>query len=262
MSLKEIYKQIEKPLSFIVNSITLVIWAILGISFISKKINNTLLALLNKNILDIFLLALTTSVISLWIGIERIHRRLVIGFKDNFRNNLFLNWDFEGDWSIERGTLRIRNSERGGITKVGALWENYTLSFDARIINECLGVIVRAQNLDDYYMFQIRTDLLRPHRRVTVPVIPLPAPTPQQNQPINFATGFQVINPTIPINPQLNAWFNVKVTVRGQAVTIIINGVPILQRESFLQIPTGKVGFRNWGPEEAIVKKVKVILDA
>lgn len=34
-----------------------------------------------------------------------------------------------------------------------------------------MGVVFRGQDLDNYYMIQIRTDRIVPHRRVAVPVV-------------------------------------------------------------------------------------------
>jgi hypothetical protein len=204
---------------------------------------------------------------SIWMwaitAVALLRRRFKGGFKDNFRGRIQTNWDFKGNWRIaEKKTLLVTGPDgSGGITKVGAQWENYTFMFKARIIRDCLGVIVRAQDLDNYFMFQIRTDKVSPHRRVAVPMAPVPVKQDQatvgetpQIQPIQFSVGWQIFDPPTPLNRTLTAWFNCKITVRGESVCIRIDDEIVLQSESFLKIPTGKVGFRNSGAEEALVR--------
>ena len=210
---------------------------------------------------------LTAFLITLWIWLSRLHKRFVRGFRDNFTGDLRNNWDFTGEWRIvEKGTLLVEKSRWGGLTKAGAYWENYTLNFRAFIMNECLGVIVRAQDLNNYYMFQIRKDKIRPHRLVAFPVVENKSSTESsgethENLIIKYDVGWQLFDDcNIVIDPPLDNWFDVKLTVRGESVFLYINNELLLQRESFLKIPCGKVGFRNAGSEIAKVKNVQVIL--
>jgi hypothetical protein len=223
---------------------------------------------LKENLQSIWMWAITAAALLLVIWTSLLRRRFKGGFRDNFKDSIETNWDFKGNWRIpEKGTLLVTGPDgSGGITKVGAQWENYTFTFKARIIRDCLGVIIRAQDLDNYFMFQIRTDKIRPHRRVAVPMVPVPTQsetkgeTPQI-QPIQFSVGWQIFDPPTPLNRILSTWFDCKVTVRGESVCIRIDDEIVLQSESFVKIPTGKVGFRNHGSEEALVKNVNVVLD-
>jgi hypothetical protein len=223
---------------------------------------------LKDNLQSIWMWAITAATLLLVFWTSLLRRRFKGGFSDNFKVSLQTNWDFKGNWRIpEKKTLLVTGpDDSGGITKVGAQWENYTFSFKARIIRDCLGVIIRAQDLDNYFMFQIRTDKIRPHRRVAVPMIPVPTQQqPQEGtpqiQPIQFNVGWQVFDPPTPLNRTLNTWFNCRITIRGESICIRIDDEIVLQSESFLKIPTGKVGFRNAGAEEALVKNVKVVLE-
>lgn len=223
---------------------------------------------LQNNLQSVWMWAITAVSLLLVIWTTLLRRRFTGGFSDNFKNNLQMNWDFKGNWRIpEKGTLLVTGRDgSGGITKVGAQWENYTFTFKARIIRDCIGVIVRAQDLDNYFMFQIRADKIRPHRRVAVPMAPVqtqeqsPGATPQI-QPIQFSVGWQVFDPPTPLSRKLDTWFSCRITVRGESVCIRIDDEIVLQSESFLKIPTGKIGFRNDGAEEALVRHVKVVLD-
>jgi hypothetical protein len=199
----------------------------------------------------------------------------VSGFSDNFSGDLHTNWDFVGPWRIpEKNILLVLGlgpnvDNPGGITKVGAQWENYTLTFKARIVQDCLGVVVRALDLNNYYMFQIQKNVIRPHRRIAYPVIDTstkPSHEDLKNENvilfnrINFNIGWEVFDPPIPLPRSLDTWFNVKLIVRGESVALYVDGELVLQKESFLKIPTGKVGFRNSGEETALIKNVKVTL--
>jgi len=222
---------------------------------------------LNDNMQLVLLLTLTAFLVTLWIWVSQLHKRFVRGFSDDFTGDLRKNWDFTGEWRIvEKGTLLVDKSQVGGLTKAGAYWENYTLKFKAFIMNKCLGVIVRAQDLNNYYMFQIRKDKIRPHRLVAVPVVEKKSDKePSKETPddlvIKYSVGWQLFdNCNVNIDPPLNDWFDVRLMVRGESVFLYINNELLLQQESFLKIPCGKVGFRNSGSEIAKVKNVQVIL--
>ena len=225
-----------------------------------------------RNFQTLWLISLTAFFAINWIRTNRLHSRFIKGFKDKFDGNLGDSWDYKGPWRIpEKGTLIVTGSDEGGITKSGAHWENYTFSFEAKIINECIGVIVRAQDLNNYYMFQIRPDKIRPHRRIAVPVI-VDDNSNDENadepklRAVQHFLGWQTEQNTptlrsIPIIPTLEDWFKVKISVKGQSISIYINGTLIYQRPDLLQIPTGKIGFRNHDAEEAQVKNVNVTLE-
>ncbi len=226
---------------------------------------------LKTNIQILWLSALTAAALTVWIWTSRLQRRFVDRFSDNFTGDLHANWDFVGPWRVaEKNTLLVTGSDAGGITKVGAQWENYAFTFKAHIVRECLGVIVRAQDLNNYYMFQIRTDKIHPHRRVAYPVIDTAPPTLQEAltkenvtiNPIKFQIGWEKFDPPTPVHLQLNGWFDAKITVRGESISIYIDGNLVFQEESFLKIPTGKVGFRNDGHETAFVRNVRVTIQS
>lgn len=310
-------------------------------------------AWISSHTLQLWLVGLTCFVITIGVWTYRLRSRFDTGFRDNFGSDLRRNWDFEGDWRIpERGTLLVTGGQStsgdwldgAGITKVGAQWENYSFSFRARILSRCLGVVVRAQDLSNYYMFQIGPDHITPHRRVSVPVLEKdddgepavesvaeqsalhPADTEQSAsgeddpgcspgdgtvvspveecaeevrdacgssgpkegmqldqaqrsdppatnergsrepasvtivQPIKFRVGWAIMS-AMPLPRSLTDWFDVRLSVRGQSARLYIDGGLMFQKESFLAIPVGKVGFRNWGPEEALVRDVRVRLD-
>jgi len=273
MNWNQIFRSIEQRVALIFRYITYAIALAVLIAYISKFFEwgkTGPFVYLKDNVQLLWLLAITTLTATLWIWISRLHRRFVSGFNDNFATDLRTNWDFDGSWRIpEKGTLLVagpdvRRDTGGGITKIGAQWENYVFTFNARIIKNCLGVVVRAPDLNNYYMLQIQADKIRPHRRVAVPVIETKPSSQQQEAPdflpIKYNIGWQIFDPPTPLSRKLDSWFYVRVIVRGQAVSLYINNELVFQQESFLQIPTGRVGFRNAFSEEALVRNVRVIL--
>ena len=157
--------------------------------------------------------------------------------------------------------MLVTNSDSGGISKKGANWENYTFSFDVKIINNCIGIIIRSIDLNNYYMFQINTVKVNPHRRVSIPKF-VKAINKQGNEEMtisNYDIGWQRMNDFAVIHQKkLDSWFHVDVKVKGQTISIFIDNDLVFHKDNFIEIPIGKVGFRNWGTEQAIVRKIRV----
>lgn len=254
-------------------------------------------SVLRDNLLWLWLLSLSAAFFSLWIWTSIIFRRFASGFRDDFKT--LNNWDFRGDWNIvEPGTLLVAGSsvagyDQCGLTKAGSYWENYTLSFKAKIMNDCLGVVVRAMNFDNYFMFQINEDRIRPHRRILISFIQGSTTSDQINDGIKSHLVEQrimwihdrfslpekghgeqdeelnkgLLRPeviaqfaAVPLSPKLEGWFDVRLKVHGKEAKLYINGDLKLHLKSFLEISTGKIGFRNVGQEKALVKDVRVDL--
>lgn len=227
---------------------------------------------LGQHILEFWLGAVSAFVMLTLLWVRRLHQRFTMGFSDDFKAALRHNWDYVGPWRItDSRELLVTGSDEGGLTKVGASWENYTLEFRARILQKCLGVVVRAQDLNNYYMFQIKPDRIRPHRRIAVPTIqPRSSSNADDDKagapeliPMGYTVGWEVRDDmATEIMPSLSGWFRVRVMVRGEGVHIYINDDLAFQADSYLKFPTGKVGFRNAGSEAALVAGVRVTLRA
>lgn len=213
----------------------------------------------NKKIIwTIFILS---SFIYLFIYNFRFNRYFTLGFKDNLKSSVDDNWDYIGGWRItENKELVITDSGTGGISNKGAMWENYTFSFDAKIINSCIGVIVRAKDLNNYYMFQINHEEIVPHRRVSSPVFKK-SKEDNELELARYRVGWQVMqNLLVEHNMDLRKWFNVKVRLKGQCISIFLNDLLVFRKENFIENPVGKVGFRDYNKEKALVKNIKVTL--
>jgi hypothetical protein len=201
--------------------------------------------------------------IGIWVW--QIRSQFSTGFVDNPRQAINQQWDFVGPWSrSKQGDLVVTGSDQGGLTKRGANWENYSITFEACIVNGCLGVIVRALDPNNYYMLQISRDSIRPHRRVLVPIVPDTVEAKdEQRVPEKqvISRVIWVVGESTPLAKATNDWFKVKVTVNGETLDMSIDGRPVLYAAAFLKNPVGKVGFRNDGAEQAFVRKTRVRLE-
>jgi len=178
-----------------------------------------------------------------------------VGFIEKLKSDLHESWDFKGDWKIENDELSVSNSDEGGITKNGSLWENYEFEFETKIINKFSGWIVRARDLNNYFMFQINFENIRPHLRISQPIMKNKDGAVEITK-INV--GWQLFG-NFPHHKDLkDKWFKVKTIVKGSRVDIFIDNNNVFHEDNFLTISTGKVGFREWGDEHAHFKKIKV----
>jgi hypothetical protein len=232
------------------------------LSVFSKWSDKWLFKYIRDNYINIWLISLTLVIIALASWIIIINRRFIYGFSDSFKKLLNHNWDFIGPWRItDENILVVASSDEGGITKKGADWENYTVTFKAKIITNCIGVIIRARDLKNYYMIQIGKNDIVPHRRISYPRIKKPM-TNESVTEIDIQTGWQIFKDlSIKLNSELNDWFVGCIKVKGQTLSFYINDELVLHLDSFLEISKGKIGFRCWGLEIGYIKEVKVRLN-
>lgn len=237
------------------------IWIFLfGLGFLAKKYIFPFSKFFLQNLFLFFIIFVLSSIIILFIMVFRLHRRFTLGFKDNFRGNLNKNWEFYGDWTIKDKQLSVTNSEAGGITKVGALWENYSFKFKTKILNRCSGWIVRGADISNYFMFQCRHDVIVPHQRISRPVFGQFDEEKKDFKIKGFETGWYKYEPKTHNKDLKDKWFDVEIKVKGSGVQIYIDNDLVFYDDKLITIPMGKVGFRNWGPEHSLFKKVRVYL--
>lgn len=268
MSLSDRYpraKQVASDIKFWIGFVILIV-GLIGSFFIWGK--EGFFDFVRNNIQIIWMTTVSIIVLVLLVWNWRLRQRLFGGYRDDFKN--LDGWDFEGQgWRRKPDdVLSIKGS--WGLTKVGSHWENYIVTFRTKIINKCLGVIIRARDSDNYYMFQIWTDKVRPHRRIIVPVVNIMVPEgsedeSSQSPTIEYKSDWLLDNnnpefKSIPIKPALDDWFDVKIVVKGQSINLFLGRSFEHELPSILQIPTGKIGFRNAGNEEALVKNLKVTI--
>lgn len=191
--------------------------------------------------------------------ITRLERYRETLFKDDFEADLERNWEYEGEWNIDNGELSITQSEKGGITKIGPQWDDYSFEFTGVIVNQYIGWLVRAQDLLNCYMLQLNPFLIRPHLRLEhwhlLEEKPHGLPL-RENEPIHVRTE-----------------------VRGLGISVYINEKKIYHEEEFfsadfpkekgvllgedlatrLPFRKGRVGFRLSSKENGRFSRCRVL---
>lgn len=77
-------------------------------------------------------------------------------FSDNFKGGLHPKiWEYDGDWKVvldesSGPVLSVTNSDRGGLVIPCLAWTDYEIQFEAKMVTEWIGWIVRASSLNDY----------------------------------------------------------------------------------------------------------------
>ena len=183
-------------------------------------------------------------------------------FEDNFQEDLEKNWEYDGTWRIlHRGELDVTHSDKGGITKIGQYWTNYSFEFTAVMVTtvgeyQCIGWIVRAQDLFNYCMIQLNPAEVRPHLRVRGRWITAPKKT--HGYAIDSEKHDLSIKPKEPIE--------IRTEVRESEIRVYVNNREIYHDQKFfsmrfvnkkfedvprqpdvlevLPFMTGRVGFR------------------
>jgi hypothetical protein len=224
---------------------------------------NTLMVIikyLGDHYIELWGITATLLLLFVWLQYIRVKRQLSLVFTDDFKKPIEHNWDFIGPWrTTDDNELFVTGSDEGGLTKKGAFWENYIFQFEAKILKKCIGVIIRAKDLQNYYMFQISTERINPHRRVSVPVMKAKSPDQKEFAVDEIRVGWIVMNDiSLPHRKPLDTWFKVKFIVKGQSLCIYINDEKIFNNDLLIENSSGKVGFRNVPTEEALIRNVKV----
>ncbi|MEK9176139.1 MAG: hypothetical protein AAB520_01705, partial [Patescibacteria group bacterium] len=158
----------------ILSAIILFVLAIMDYLFkwnIVTPIFNSAISLLNKLLKTIqddfaevpflFSIAVFFALTLLWL-LWRYKRQLNIvagEFKDDFKNGLF-KWDYGGEgWKIEyennSPVLSVTDSQDVCISKRGFIWADYEFSFEAKVIKDASGGIIRAENRSKFFMIQL-----------------------------------------------------------------------------------------------------------
>lgn len=174
------------------------------------------------------------------------------------------------EYSRTHNAFHITDSFFGFIFSKTLAWSDYRYSFDFKIMKECVGAIVRAVNLSNLVMLQIREDSIRPHI---------------------FVNGaFQVWETsdtglTLSEKLNLDVWYHcilhcdkdsirIEILKAGKSICDKTWRIPqgsmnftykrpeITEPEAIIpfaiNLEYGSVGFRNHGQEDALVKDVLV----
>lgn len=183
----------------------------------------------------------------------------------------------EKDNWIGRGTFEyiksdncfsITNSDAGYIFSKSLLWSNYSFTFDFKIINSCLGWILRAIDLSNYIMLQCGTDGINPHIKING----MWRKREHKDVELSFDKYLS-----------LDKWYRGKLISEKRTVRItILEGESAIfdrhwnipekaiveyrkkegETPNHILLPInldyGTVGFRCWGPEKGLVKNLLI----
>jgi hypothetical protein len=183
------------------------------------------------------------------------------------------DWIGKGSFEYVRAfnCFSITNSEAGYIYSKCLNWEDYKFSFDFKIQNSCLGIILRAVNLSNYIMLQINPKGILPHLRINGAwnVRTDEANKLMFNESLNIDKWYRAsitcdkncINISIICDQQLifqREW----IVPEGSIIFQFAPVQPNLAIENVVQhglpfpinLEYGSVGFRNDGIEKAMIK--------
>lgn len=140
------------------------------------------------------------------------------------------NWAGYGVFEYTRmdRCFRITGSDSGFIFTRALNWSDYRVRFRFKILNKCLGVIVRAVNLSNLVMLQIGESRIRPHIR------------------INGAWHvWEAAEVNIPIEPKLDLtfWHECLIQCDKEDVRITITRNGHIICDTVWRIPRGSVNF-------------------
>ncbi len=148
--------------------------------------------------------------------------------------------NFPKGWTINNGVLEVRDGGEGLMTSNFSS-SDYVIETDIKILQTCAGIIFRASNTDNLYMWQFNPGAtgLRPHKRV--------------------GGTYSLVVPNIAISPALvlNQTYHVKIELKGSNIKSYIDGVLVsnLTDNTFL---TGTIGFREALDEQCQFDNLKV----
>ena len=143
-------------------------------------------------------------------------------------------------WSISNGALEATGGEEV-LINTGKNWTNYSFETDIKILNTCAGLVFRATDGNNYYMWQFNPGTLglRPHKKVggTFSVI-----------------GNNIVLPTPLI---LNQVYHIKIEVNGNTIKTYIADV-LASTITDNTFSKGTIGYRESALEHAVFDNVKV----
>ena len=157
-----------------------------------------------------------------------------------------------GDWAISGGVMDADGGDVGLLDQ-GSSWTGYTDTFDARIVTNQAGWVVRGQDASDGYVFILNAD------NDTAG-----APNTLQELDLNGGTYTSVGSVTLPVDLAPGTWHTVATTVSGTTITVSLDGQQItsLNSSSFPSgasaYASGTVGFREFSGEEADFRNLSV----
>lgn len=170
------------------------------------------------------------------------------------------------DYSQSEKSFFITHSSEGLIFSKCLNWSNYQVTFKFKIINKCIGIVLRAVNLSNYVMLQCNPEGINPHVKINA---------------LWFIQRYSDKDVKLDFSKPLSRdkWYKCVFACENRIIKIIIleNKKIIFNREWIIpdvktftfkeredgdekqmvlpvNLDYGTVGFRNYGSEKALIK--------
>lgn len=158
------------------------------------------------------------------------------------------NWFGSGKFEFDKtnNAYVVADTDAGYIYAKTLLWKDYYLKLEFKILNKCLGVVVRANNLSNYVMLQIRKDAIRPHIRANGGWIP-------------YETN--VTGLTYEKDIKDGEWDLLEARVKGEDIEIIIRSKSSIVINKHWKIPSGKITVPIYDKSDEQRKNMTHIMD-
>lgn len=152
---KIIYYKILKFRKEIISAVITTFTVVLGYS-LSVHFNSPIVAAVATIVAGILGLSITIY----YLTLEKDLYFIPLSHRNNKKD-----WTGEGyfDLAETQNSYEITKSYWGFIFQKTLNWGNYSLNFDFKILNSCLGVIIRAVNHSNFILLQINPDGVKPH---------------------------------------------------------------------------------------------------
>lgn len=205
--------------------------------------------------------------------------------KNKRMSKTFEIWPINELWKIgPANSINVRVSYLGGFATQGMDWETYKLKFKMKILNRCLGVIIRGIPFYQGLMLQFSAKgLIRPHRYVRV----------LDQTFFHFPSEIISIEKlNLYANIQENYWYDVEIEVnenikikiinlenqnesktyswdKEAEIKLLLGNIKLIDindklvdskylKQELDELKCGTIGFRNAGEEEALVRDIEV----
>jgi hypothetical protein len=157
-------------------------------------------------------------------------------FSEYFDGNLVL-WNNTANATISGGQLTLANNELLR-TALGTDWTNFSLDVDVTITNTAAGIAFRCLDNNNYYMWQLVSGKLRPHKNVN-----------------GVWTVIKEVNCTL----NLNTMYHITIEAQGSTIKTYLGG-SLIDTTIDRTFAGGTVGFRENSTEAAIFDNLVVKL--
>jgi alpha-L-rhamnosidase len=152
-------------------------------------------------------------------------------------------------WEASGGALDAGGTEQGdniGLLTGGSSWGNYTVSFQAKIVDNQAGWVVRGKDENDGYVFILDDSTDSSGTANTL-----------QELALQGGTYTPIGSVTLPSSLTAGTWHTVSTTVSGTTLTVSLDGTP-LSSLTASAYATGTVGFREYTGEAADFENLTV----